>query len=63
MDYARAVQGSLTNSQVIKEIQEQADLELLRLLTSEEMSLLNKKYSLEQLMMNIRKVLIIDDII
>ena len=63
MDYARAVKGSLTDSQVIQEIQEQADLELQRLLTNEELSMLSRKYSLEQLMRNIRKVLSINDVI
>ena len=57
MDYAKAVKGSLINSEIIHEIQEQADLELQRFLTKEELALLNNKYSLEQLLRNIRKVL------
>lgn len=63
MDYARAVKGSLPDSQVIQEIQEQADLELQRLLTNEELSMLSRKYSLEEFMRNIRKVLSINDVI
>ena len=56
MNYARAVKGALVNSEVIAEIQDQVKLELQRYLTNEELRGICRKYSLQELSQNIRKV-------
>ena len=54
---AQAVKGLDLNSSILHAIQEQADLEIQRCLTMDELSWLCRKYSLNQLWLNIEKVL------
>ena len=57
MNYAQAVKGLDLNSSILHAIQEQADLEIQRCLTMDELSWLYRKYSSNQLWQNIEKVL------
>ena len=61
MDFARAVKGPILPRGIIHEIQEEAKIELQRLLTEEELVLLNNNYSLENLLWNMRKVILISN--
>ena len=56
MYYARAVKGPYTEGEIIALIQEQADLELQRSLSKEELISLSGQSSPEHLWRNIEKV-------
>ena len=58
MNYAKAVKGVCTDPSpsIMFEIQEQADLEIRRCLTRDEINGITMKYSLEQFMQSIKKV-------
>ena len=56
MNYAKAVKGPSVGNDLVVAIQEYALLELKRTQTREELSLMNKKYSFQEILNNGRKV-------
>ena len=56
MNYARAVKEPYTEGEIINLIQEQAELELQRFLSNDEIILLSHKLSPEQLWQKMKKV-------
>ena len=56
MNYARAVKGPYLDSDIFIGIQHQAELEIRRFLTADEIARMTRKHSLQQLFQNIGKV-------